>query len=85
MLKELDDLIWSKRAVYVSHGVYNDGKRYCTIWANPSNEVLGKGFGATLEEATRAALADCDMPPRSVISTQDPAVALPGLPGMAVR
>lgn len=81
MLKELDDLIWSKRAVYVSHGVYNDGKRYCTIWANPSNEVLGKGFGATLEEATRAALADCD----AGISTQDPAVALPGLPGMAVR
>ena len=71
-LATIDHLIDTKRAVYVSLGIHTDGKRYCTIWSNPSNERLASGHGVTIKDAVADAL-------RNVPS------AAPVMPGLVTR
>lgn len=58
-IAQIEQLFREKRAIYYSSGRATSvkGEYYCTIWGNPSSDILSCGHADTLEDAMRAALS----------------------------
>lgn len=82
-LNELQRLYDEGRTIWITTGQSSskNGRIFFNIWSKPSDKILSQGYGETIEEAMRDALAK--VPGTTVAPT--PAVGLPGLPGLTTR